>query len=491
MRTLAIRPVLLLALAACLVLTSACGDDDPGDGTTTSSGESASERTSDPGGTSSGDRTGSSSGDPAGSTSPTAEPDEASCLEALASPGGVLLEDDEVALQPALAASDAGLWVGWTGPGPGESDLAPWFAPVDCADGRWWGATPGRLNEGTPESEGLPRLAASGDDVLAVWQRADGTENQVRMLLLSADGTPRWAEPRSLDVEVRGVSVAGRTWMPDVTALPDGGWAIAATGVDEDWGSFRTYVAILDAEANPVGPAWPVLPPAPPAAEESGEPAEEDPEVAAERERWHEAPTIAAGPGGALWVAWDARSSVKDDVFMAVLRPDGAGSWEMSAPQRMLAALPNPVGSPSFARVDHAGTDRMWLALSVFDGGAAAMAIDVTDPDAIGTPEELAAGQSAFRTRLVQVDGGAVLAAWQSRDSATSARGVIRTRWLTPTADGFAPVDEVEGAEMRDRTTHLVYPLALVAHGPNAVLSWTAGAPELGWRTSLRLIQTP
>lgn len=213
-----------------------------------------------------------------------------------------------------------------------------------------------------------------------------------------------------------------------------------------------------------------------------------DEEEAAERERWHEAPTLLSGPEGGLWVAWDRRSSEKDDTVFTVLRPDPDTGWTVGALQVALPEEARAVAGPAFARVQHGTEDRVWMTFAVFPGETAALALDVTDPAAVGEPWVLAEREAAFRTRLVQVASGDVLAAWQARDGPTGARGVIRTRWFRATADGLTPLGPPDPAGMRERTTHLVYPLALVASGNSAVLSWTAGAAELGWRTSVRVL---
>lgn len=524
----------LWALIVLLVAAAACGDDSAvapseTDGLSDSHGASG-PSSSGPASTDGSALPGSGSGPSSGSEAPqtVTPPTPAECEAMVTGPSGIFVEDDGVAVQPALTVLDGDVHVAWTGPGPGESDLAPWFGRLDCADGRWFAEPPRRLNPEAVVSEGLPRLAASGGQVLAVWQRADGMENRVRMLLLDGAGEPVWASPRSLPVEIRGEDVSDRAWQPDVAATPEGGWAVAGTAFDRDWGGFRTFVVLLDSAGEPIGPAISMMPepPAETASEESGpsgsgsgsgaeEGSEPDgsqahsaaesssapesssahgtPESAdaSELERWHEAPAVLVDAEGAVWVAWDRRSTEKDDTAFTVLRPDGDGGWTVAPARVVLPEETRAVAGPALARIRHGDTERIWLSFAVFPGETAALALDITDPDDLGEPLVLADREAAFRTRLVQVASGQVLAAWQARDSGSSARGVIRTRWFQPNGAGLSPMGAPETAAMRERTTHLVYPLAIAARGDAAVLAWTAGAPELGWRTSLRLLSAP
>jgi hypothetical protein len=402
--------------------------------------------------------------------------DRSACEDALAAPGGVLIpSEDHVAVLPAIASGARPL-VAWTGPREGTSDGAPFVAALDCRDG-WSSRGPVQVNPSSQSNEGSPRVAWGDEGALVVWHRADGVSNQILISTLDDDGQIRGTPERTLETSIRGLAIAGSVWQPDLTPLPSGGYALVGLYADPEWTSFLTFLVILNEEGVPASAALPLYPRP---GDLSGQALEEAAAIS------HDAPVIAAGPDGHLWVAWDARSDNADRVQVVGLSPDGSGGYTSTGPTFVIPSSTQPVAGPSLAIVEHASGARAWLSVAEFGSPGDAIAIDVTDPSAPGPAQVLAPGQYAFRTRLVQVSTGEVLAAWQARNDPTHARGVLRTRWLTTENDTLRPSSDIEEAEMRGRTTHLVYPLAVGARGEHAVVAWTAGAADLGWRTSLR-----
>jgi len=470
-----VRAVLVALLAA--GSWAACGGDAPGDGTGV-----ADTGTSE---TIGGDVDGDDADEADAETAPVS-PEEAACVDGLKGATGVsLTPNGEVAVQPALAnpmlaAPGAPLLVGWTGAADNGSDLAPWFASVDCSDGSWYARPPVRLNEGADASEGQPRIAVAGDRAMVVWQRADGVENQVRYVMMDAhDGAVRGA-PTNLTTRVRGEEVQGATWQPSVLALRDGSFLVTATYFDPGWETFRVYAQRIDRDGTPMGDGTPVFDVAP----------DDLDDVTV---RWHESPTAVEAPDGRVWVAWDARTSERDAIEFVVLTPvEGASGYTVGDVDELLPSSVHAVGAPSLEVVAVEDGWRVWLAASEFSANADVMLFDVTDGVAPAEPLVVAAGERAFRTVLVAATDGDVFVVWQARDATTGPRGEVRGRWVRPRNDGLTPISSVISFDMEGRRTHLVYPIAVAPRRDGGVaVAWNASEPVDGWRTHLRFVDAP
>lgn len=179
-----------------------------------------------------------------------------------------------------------GLWVAYTLPAAdGSGQFRTWAVRIACNGAHW--VEPFMVTTSTAGNDIDPGVAVSGDTVMIVWQRDTGAfPNNLETLFrrFTRAGAPLDPTERPLELRRRGRPVAGNVWMPQIEALPGGGFAIVGAWSHEEASAFQVFAIRMTASGTTAGDAL---------------------DVAPNPEQTQLFPAVAAEEDAALWVGWE------------------------------------------------------------------------------------------------------------------------------------------------------------------------------------------
>lgn len=204
---------------------------------------------------------------------------------------------------------------------------------------------PFRVNTTTAGNDVDPAIAIGDGNLYITWHSDDGSGGpdnlDVFFRSFRSTGAALMETDRILETTRNGGIVSSNHWMPSVTALPGGAFAIAASRANQTLTAFHAFVQIIAADGTLLGEAL-----------DLGET-----ENASESN-----PTVVATADGGLYVAW-TRSEANGDVVRHGRIARGGDSWDVEPVDAWTGAS----SSASYAL--DAVTERTLLAFTAVDGG--------------------------------------------------------------------------------------------------------------------------
>jgi hypothetical protein len=197
-------------------------------------------------------------------------------------------------IHASVAFDGDALWLAYNAPddlGTGGFDV--FLSRIACNGTRLLDPIPVSTNANSNDVD--PTVVLGDDRVYVVWAADNGTgidNMDILYRVFDRDGAPIMASNRILETTRDGDPVTGNAMFPTVTALPDGGFAIAGVRGLEETGTFQAFVQRMDASGEPVGAAF---------------------DGYFEVGVTQTSPAVAASSDGAMHIAWERSEAVDED----------------------------------------------------------------------------------------------------------------------------------------------------------------------------------
>lgn len=166
----------------------------------------------------------------------------------------VAADASDTQIHVALAFDGRGVWLVYNLP-DGNAGFDVYMTRLGC-DGQV--LTPAFRVNTSDANDTDPDIAIGDDAIYVVWAPDNGSSSNnmdVFYRVFNHDGSPRMASDRALETSYNGNPVEGNVMFPSLTALPAGGFAIAAQRGIPAAAGFQAFVQRLDDDGNLIGPA--------------------------------------------------------------------------------------------------------------------------------------------------------------------------------------------------------------------------------------------